>query len=47
MERYYKMAKKYYPNMWNREMVDNLYKLGRLTEEEYKDIIAEEREMEE
>lgn len=41
------MAKKYYPNMWNREMVDNLYKLGRLTEEEYKDIIGEEKEMEE
>ena len=37
---FYAMAKKNYPGLWNREMVDNLYSLGRLTEEEYADIVG-------
>lgn len=38
-KRYYDLAKKNYPTYWNRAMIDNLHDLGRLTDEEYKDII--------
>lgn len=42
-KRYYEMAKKYYDEgMWNRAQIDRLYELGRLTEEEYLDIIGED-----
>lgn len=37
----YDMAKKYYPEKWNRAQIDHLYELGRLTREEYEDIIGE------
>lgn len=40
MSSVYKMAKKYYPDSWNREMIDHLLELGRLTQEEYDDIIG-------
>ena len=40
MSKTYEMAKKYYPDKWNRAMVDNLYSIGRLTLEEYNDIIG-------
>ena len=40
MSSVYKMAKKYYPDKWNREMIDHLLELGRLTQEEYDDIIG-------
>ena len=39
---FYKLAKKNYPDLWNREMVDNLHNLGRLTDIEYADVIGEE-----
>lgn len=35
----YEMAKKYYPTYWNKARIDALYKAGKLTEAEYKDII--------
>lgn len=35
----YEMAKKYYPTKWNRAMIDRLYSAGKLTLEEYNDII--------
>lgn len=38
-KRFYDMAKKNYPHLWNRQMIDNLHNLGRLTDEEYEDII--------
>ena len=38
----YKLAKKYYPDKWNRAMIDHLYEIGRLTEEEYNNIIGED-----
>lgn len=41
---FYDLAKKNYPAFWNRSMVDHLYQIGRLTEEEYKDIIGEDEE---
>ena len=36
----YELAKKYYPIRWNREMIDNLHDLGRLTDAEYLDVIG-------
>jgi hypothetical protein len=41
MSRWYKLAKEYYPEKWNREMIDHLLEIGRLTKEEYDDIIGE------
>lgn len=35
----YEMAKKYYPRLWSKDRIDALYKAGKLTEEEYNDII--------
>ncbi len=37
--RFFDIAKKNYPAKWNREMLDNLLELGRLTQEEYEAII--------
>jgi len=43
--RYYEIAKKNWKaGFWNREMLDNLLRLGRLTQEEYDDIIGGEDE---
>lgn len=42
MSKTYEMAKKYYPDKWNLAMIDNLYNIGRLTLEEYNDIIGNE-----
>lgn len=36
----YEMAKKYYPTKWNRAMVDRLFSTGKLTQEEYDDIVG-------
>lgn len=33
------MAKKYYPNQWNDAMLRHLVELGRLTEEQYREIV--------
>lgn len=38
----YEMAKKYYPKMWNRARIDALFAAGKLTEEEYIDIIGDQ-----
>lgn len=37
----YELAKKYYPLLWNKKRIEALYKAGKLTEEEYKDIVKE------
>ena len=34
----YEMAKKYYPRLWSIERVEALYKAGKLSEEEYKEL---------
>lgn len=34
----YKMAKKYYPTLWNEAMLRNLVSKGKLTAEEFKEI---------
>ncbi len=39
-EAIYKMAKRYYPDKWNKAMIDNLYSQGKLTETEYNDIVG-------
>ena len=42
MRSVYLMAKKYYAEgKWNRAQIDHLYEIGRLTEEEYNDIIGD------
>ena len=40
----YDMAKKYYPDKWNKAMIDKLYKDGKLTKAEYENIIGEDKE---
>ena len=35
MSNVYEMAKKYYPDKWNRAQIDHLYEIDKLTEEEY------------
>lgn len=44
MSNVYKMAKKYYPDKWNRAMIDHLHEEGKLTDAEYRDIIGETEE---
>ena len=44
---FYNLAKKNYPDLWTREMVDNLHNLGRLTDEEYWDVIGGDANAEE
>ena len=44
MQKWHDKIKKWYtatPPAWTREMVEQAYKKGLLTEEEYKDIIGE------
>ena len=36
----YEMAKKYYPRLWTAERIEALYKAGKLTEEEFKEILS-------
>ena len=40
MHTVYVMAKKYYPDKWDKRYIDHLLALGRLTQEEYEDIIG-------
>lgn len=37
----YEMAKKYYPALWDLSRIDALYKAGKLTDEEYRDITGD------
>ena len=41
MVNYYEMAKKNYPDPWNKNMIRRLVEKGRLTPEEYEDITGE------
>ena len=38
----YEMAKKYYPTRWDRSRIDALYEAGKLTDEEYHDIVGDD-----
>ena len=35
----YEMAKKYYPRLWDIDRIKALYEAGKLTKEEYEEII--------
>ncbi|MEL4861043.1 XkdX family protein [Pseudoflavonifractor phocaeensis] len=37
----YEMAKKYYPRLWPLERLGKLLELGRITQEEYDEIVGE------
>ena len=39
--RVYEMAKAYYPRLWDKSRLEALVAAGRLTEEEYQEIIGE------
>lgn len=36
----FEMAKKYYPRLWNKNRIDVLHDAGKLTDEEYEEILA-------
>ena len=38
----YELAKKYYPVRWNKTRLKKLVSVGRMTEDEYKEITGEE-----
>ena len=40
----YEMAQKYYPRLWSIDRIEALYKAGKLTEEEYKEIVGSEKQ---
>ena len=35
----YELAKKYYPLLWDERRIEALFRAGKITEEEYKEII--------
>jgi hypothetical protein len=37
----FEMAKDYYPKLWSADRINALYSAGKLTEEEYKEILGE------
>lgn len=41
---FYNMAKRNYPTLWNRDMVDNFHNIGRLTDDEYYDVVGVDNE---
>ena len=38
------LAKKYYPEYWGKDRLDNLVRLNKLTAEQYKEITGKDRE---
>ena len=36
----FEMAKKYYPRLWNKKRIDALYDAGKLTDDEYAEILS-------
>ena len=39
----YELAKKYYPLLWDKTRIEALYQAGKLTEDEYKEIVGGEQ----
>lgn len=37
----FELAKMYYPKLWNKSRIDALLKAGKITQDEYKEIIGE------
>ena len=44
---FYNMAKRNYPTLWNREMVDHFHDISRLTDDEYNNVIKQDEEEDE
>ena len=40
----FEMAKKYYPRLWSKNRIDALHDAGKLTDEEYEDILSADTE---
>ena len=40
----FEMAKKYYPRLWNKNHIDALHDAGKLTDEEYTEILPADGE---
>lgn len=40
----YEMAKKYYPLLWDKNRLQMLVNAGRLTQEQYNEIVGEDNE---
>ena len=38
----FELAKQYYPRLWGRSRLKDLVEAGRLTEEEFREIVGEE-----
>ena len=38
----FEMAKKYYPRLWDKQRIEALYAAGKITEEEYLEIVGGE-----
>lgn len=38
----YELAKRYYPRMWDKSRLEKLVEAGKLTEEEYSEIVVED-----
>lgn len=41
----FEMAMQYYPRLWNKKRIDALYNAGKLTDEEYADILKIETDV--
>ena len=41
----FEMAMKYYPRLWNKKRIDALYDAGKLTDEEYAEIMSADTEV--
>lgn len=39
----FELCKKYYPILWNKDRIYNLYKTNKITEEQYNEIIKEDK----
>ena len=40
----FEMAKKYYPRLWSKKRIDTLHDAGKLTDEEYAEILSVDTE---
>ena len=40
----FEMAKKYYPRLWSKNRIDALHDAGKLTDEEYAEILSSDAE---
>lgn len=41
----FEMAKKYYPILWDSNRITTLYEAGKLTKDEYEELVGEDTEV--